>query len=107
MFRSTYFILYAMFSMLCSSFCSRMMLRLHAHMLTCLYDVICYALLRSMYLCVYFHAIWLGPCLHMLVCLDPCSSMSICARLLHVYMHVSMPICLDLYFHMPKCLDPI
>ena len=29
-------------------------------------------------LCVYFHAIWLDPCLHMLICLDSCSSMSMC-----------------------------
>ena len=45
-------------------------------MLTCLYDIIGYDLLGSMYLCVYFHAIWLDPCLYMLICLDPCSSMS-------------------------------
>ena len=29
-------------------------------------------------LCVYFRAIWLDPCLHMLICLDSCSSMSMC-----------------------------
>ena len=47
-------------------------------MLTCLYNVVGYALLGSMCLCVYFHAIWLDHCLHMLICLDPSSSMSIC-----------------------------
>ena len=50
-------------------------------MLTCLHDVIGNALHGSMYLCVYYHVIWLDnldPCLHMLICLDPCSSMSIC-----------------------------
>ena len=47
-------------------------------MLTCLYDVVGYALIGSMYLCVYFHAIWLDHCLHMVICLDPCSSMSMC-----------------------------
>ena len=36
-------------------------------MLTCLYDVVGYALLRPMCLCVYFHAIWFDPCLHMLI----------------------------------------
>ena len=36
-------------------------------MLTCLYDVVGYALLGSMYLCVYFHAIWLDLCFHMLI----------------------------------------
>ena len=49
---------------------------------TYLYDVVGYALLGSMYLCVYFHAIWLDPCLHMLICLDLCSSMLLC---LHPY----------------------
>ena len=34
---------------------------------------------------------------HVLPCL--------CAKFLHVYMYVSMPICLDLCFHMPMCLD--
>ena len=34
---------------------------------------------------------------HVLPCL--------CAKFLHVYMYVSMPICLDLSFHMPMCLD--
>ena len=47
-------------------------------MLTCLYDVVGYALLGSMCLCVYFHAIWLDTCLHMLICLDSCSSMFMC-----------------------------
>ena len=47
-------------------------------MLTCLYDVVSYALLGSMCLCVYFPAIWLDSCLHMLICLDSCSSMFIC-----------------------------
>ena len=28
--------------------------------------------------CVYFHAIWLDPCHHMLIHLDPYSSMSMC-----------------------------
>ena len=35
--------------------------------------------------------------IHVLPCL--------CAKFLHVYMYVSIPICLDLYFHMPMCLD--
>ena len=34
---------------------------------------------------------------HVLPCL--------CAKFLHVYMYVSMPICLDLSFHIPMCLD--
>ena len=61
-------------------------------MFTCLYDVVGYALLGSMYLCVYFHAIWLDPCLYMLICLDLCSSMSMCEAFtcLHTYFHAYM-----------------
>ena len=61
-------------------------------MLTCLYDVVGYALLGSMYLCIYFHDIWLGPCLHTLVCLDSCSSMSMCkvSTCLHVCFYAYM-----------------
>ena len=55
------------FPMLCLFFCS--------YMLTCLCDVVGFALLGFMCLCVYFHAIWLDPCFHMLICLDSCSSM--------------------------------
>ena len=47
-------------------------------MLTCLCDVVGYALFGSMCLCVYFHDIWLDSCLCMLICLDPCSSMFMC-----------------------------
>ena len=47
-------------------------------MLTYLYDVVSYALLGSMCSCMYFHAIWLDRGLHMLICLDSCSSMFMC-----------------------------
>ena len=67
-----------------------MMLGLHAHMLV---DVVGYALLGSIGLCVYFHAIWLDPHLHMLLCLDPCSSMSMCSAFT----------CLLAYFHAYMC----
>ena len=66
-------------------------------MLTCLYDVVGYALLGSMCLCVYFLAIWSDPCLHILyawIHVLPC----LCVKFLHVYMHVSMPMSLDLFF---------
>ena len=56
------------------------------------------------FLCVYFHAIWLDPCLHILyawIHVLPC----LCVKFLHVYMHVSMPMHLDLCFHMLVCLD--
>ena len=73
-------------------------------MLTCLYDVVGYALLGSMCLCVYFHVIWLDPvftCLYAWIHVLPC----LCARLIHVDVYVSMPTCLDLRFHMFVCLD--
>ena len=50
-------------------------------MLTCLYDVVGYALLGSMCLCVYFHVIWLDPCLHVHICLDLCFHMLMCLDL--------------------------
>ena len=65
-------------------------------MLTCLYDVVGYALLGYMCLCVYFHVIWLDLSLHILICLDSSSSMPICkvSTCLHVcfysYMSRSM-----------------
>ena len=70
-------------------------------MLTCLYDVVGYALLGSMCLRVYFHVICLDPCLHMLVCLDLRSSIafmltSTCLDVhSHVYMYISLLICVD------------
>ena len=53
----------------------------------------------DLYVCVYFHAIWLDPYLLMLyawIHVLPC----LCAMFLCVYMYVSMPICLDLCSHM-------
>ena len=47
-------------------------------MLICLYDVVGYALLGYMCFYVFFHAIWLDPCLYIVICLDPCSSMPMC-----------------------------
>ena len=47
-------------------------------MLTCLYDVLAIPCLDLCALYVYFHVIWLDPCLHMLIFLDLCSSLSMC-----------------------------
>ena len=43
-------------------------------------------------LCVYLHAIWLNLRLHMLICLDSCSSMSMCpvSTCLHVCFYAYM-----------------
>ena len=61
-------------------------------MLTCLYNVVGYALLGSMCLCVYFHDIWLDPCIHTLICLVSCSSMPMCkvSTCLHVCFYAYM-----------------
>ena len=40
-------------------------------------------------------------CLYAWIHVLPC----LCAKFLHVYMYVSIPICLDLCFHMSMCLD--
>ena len=49
-------------------------------------------------LCFYFHVIWLDPCLHMLICLDLCSSMFMC-QVPICYMHVSMPMPISMLPH--------
>ena len=90
------------FSMFCSSFCSMLMLGLHAHMLdiismvmscldlcVCMHILCSYAYMR-VFTCSY-------ACIHVLPCL--------CAIFLHVYMYVPMPIFLYLCFHMLVCLD--
>ena len=83
------------FSMFCASFCSMLMLGLHAHMLVwCCWAIPCLDLWIYVFICM---LICLYAWIHVLPCL--------CAKFLHVYMHVSMPICLDLCSHMSMCLD--
>ena len=74
------------------------------YFLTCLYSAAGYALLRSMCLCAFCHVLYLDPYPYMSICLDPCST-CLCTKFLYVYMHVSIPICLHLCFHMPMCMD--
>ena len=61
-------------------------------MLTCLYDVVGCALLRST--CLYACSMlpYLCLCLHLLVCLDLCSSMLLCLNP-HAQMYIYMPTC--------------
>ena len=76
MFRSTCFMLYAMFSYVLCLFLFYVNVRVtcsHACMM-----LLAMPCLDLCVLCVYFHAIWLDPCLHMLICLDPNSPMSTC-----------------------------
>ena len=60
-------------------------------MLTRLYDVVGYALLGSMCLCVYFHVIWLDPCLHVRICLDLCFHMLVCLDLCSLHALCYLP----------------
>ena len=64
-------------------------------MLTCLYDVVGYALPGSMCLYFYFHAIWLDPCFHMPMCLDLCSLHTLCHLSCACALH-AMFVCLSL-----------
>ena len=86
-FRCICFWLYAMFSYILCLFLFYVDVRI-----TCSHACVMllgYALLGSMCLCVYFHAIWLDPSLHVLICLDLCSSMSMC----------KVPTCLHVCFY--------
>ena len=62
----------------------------------------CHALLGS--ICSFCHVSYLScrTCLYARIHVPPCP----CAKFLHVCMHVSMLVCLDLGFHMLVCLDP-
>ena len=89
-FISISFRLYAMFSYILCLFLFYVDVKVtcsHACMM-----LLGYALLVSMCLCFCFHAIWLDPSLHMLICLDSCSSMSMCkvSMCLHVCFYAYM-----------------
>ena len=76
MFRSISFRLYAMFTYILCLFLFYVDVKVtctHACMM-----LLGYAFPGSMSLCVYFHTILLDPSLHMLICLDSCSSMFMC-----------------------------
>ena len=78
-------------------FCSMLILGSCAHMLVTLCLDLCVYALFAM-----FHAqICIRTCLYAWIHVLPCLR----AKFLHVYMYVSMPICLDLCFHMLVCLD--
>ena len=90
------------FPMFYASLSSRLMIRV-------ICSHICMMLLATLCtnLCVYAlfamsHAqIYIRTCLYAWIHILPC----LCAKFLHVYMYVSMPICLDLCSHMSMCLD--
>ena len=84
------------FPMFCSSLCSMSMLRLHTHML-----VRCYWLRVYVFFAMFHAQIYIHTCICAWICVLPCP----CAKLLHVCMHISMPICPDLCFHMSVCSD--
>ena len=83
----TCFMLYAMFSYALFLFFLYVDVRVTcSHACTMLLAMPC---LDLCVLCIYFHAIWLDPCLHMLICLDSCSSMIMCqvSTRLHACFH--------------------
>ena len=63
-------------------------------MFTCLFDVVGYALLESMCLCAFCHVSCLDLHLYILICLDSCSSMSMCSvfTCLHAFFYAYMPL---------------
>ena len=63
-------------------------------MFTCLFDVVGYALLESMCLCAFYHVSCLDLHPYILICLDSCSSMSMCSvfTCLHAFFYAYMPI---------------
>ena len=90
------------FPLFCSSFCSMLMLGLHAHMLDKMSMVMyCLDLQVCMHILCSYAYIRVFTCLYAWIHVLPC----LCAKFLYVYMHVSMPICLYLCFHMFVCLD--
>ena len=74
---------------------------------TCSYACMMLLAMPCLDLCIYvfipmlYGQILVFTCLYDWIHVLPC----LCAKFPHVYMHVSMTICLDLCFHMPMCLD--
>ena len=67
--------------------------------LTWLYDVVGYALLGSMcFMCLF--PCYMGRSLSSHAYMLGFMFFHVCAKFLYVYMHIFMPICLDLCFHM-------
>ena len=90
------------FSMFCSSFCSMLMVGLHAHMIDIMsIDMSCLDLHVCMHILCSYAYIRVFTCLYAWIHVLPC----LCAKFLYVYMHVSVPICLYLCFHMLVWLD--
>ena len=90
------------FPMLCSSFCSWFTLGLHAHMLVwCCWLCLAWIYVLYVFISMLYGYILVFTCIYAWIHV----LLGLCAKLPHVYMHVSMPICLDLCFHMLVCLD--
>ena len=89
------------FLMFYASFSSRLIRVTCSHVYLMLLATLC------LDLCVYvlfamFHAqIYIHTCLYAWIHVLPC----LCISFLHVCLHISMPICLDLCFHLLVCLD--
>ena len=102
MFRSTCFMPYAMFSYALFLFLFQVNVRVTcSHVCVMLLAMPCLDLCVYVFISMIYSQIHVFTCLYAWIHVLPC----LCARLLHVYMHVSMPICLNLCFHMPMCSD--
>ena len=101
-FRSTCFMLYAMFF-----YALFLFLFQDDVSITCLHACMMLLVMPCLDLCIYVFISMLQGQILVFTCLYAWIHVlpRLYARLLHVYMHVSMPICLDLCLHMPMCLD--
>ena len=90
------------FPLFCSSFCSMLMLGLHALMLDIMSMVMsCLDLHVCMHVLCFYAYILVFICLYAWIHVLPC----LCAKFLYVCMHVSMPIWQYLCFQKLLCLD--
>ena len=101
-FRSSCFTFYAMFSYVLCLFLFQVDVRVTcSHVCMMLLAMPCLDLCVLCNFSMIYGQILVFTCLYAWIHVLPC----LCAKFLHVYVYVSMPICLDLCFHMPICLD--
>ena len=89
------------FPMFCSSFCSMLILGLHAHMLDIMSMVMpCSDLCVRMLFAMFYAQIHFRTCLYAWIHVLPCLFASF-----HMFTHTLPCLCLDLHFYMLACLD--
>ena len=101
-FRSTCFMLYAMFSYALFLFFFQDDVRVRcSHACMMLLAMPCLDPCVYVFISMLYGQILVFTCLYAWIHVLPC----LCARLIHVDVYLSKPTCLDLCFHMPMCLD--